>query len=46
MGRNLIYYPGDCGTPMADLLTVKLMFNSSIILTPNAKPDDPHVLLF
>jgi hypothetical protein len=36
MGRNLINYPDDCGTPTADLLTVKLMFNS-IISTPNAK---------
>jgi hypothetical protein len=36
MGGNLINYPGDCGTPTADLLTVKLMFNS-IISTPNAK---------
>ncbi len=35
-GGNLINYPGDCGTPTADLLTVKLMFNI-IILTPNAK---------
>jgi hypothetical protein len=33
---NLINYPGDCGTPTADLLTVKLMFNS-IISMPNAK---------
>jgi len=36
MGGGLINYPGDCGTPTADLLTVKLMFNS-IISTPNAK---------
>jgi hypothetical protein len=36
MGGNLINYPGDCGTPTADLLTVKLLFNS-IISTPNAK---------
>jgi len=38
MEGNLINinYPGDCGTPTADLLTVKLMFNS-IISTPNAK---------
>ncbi len=36
MGGNLINYPGDCETPTADLLTVKLMFNS-IISTPNAK---------
>ena len=36
MGGNLINYPDDCGTPTADLLTVKLMFNS-VISTPNAK---------
>ena len=36
MGGNLINYPGDCGTPTADLLTVKLLFNS-IISMPNAK---------
>ena len=36
MGGNLINYPDDCGTPTADLLTVKLLFNS-IISTPHAK---------
>ena len=36
MGGNLINYPDDCGTPTADLLTVKLLFNS-IISTPNCK---------
>jgi hypothetical protein len=36
MGGNLINYPDDCGTPTADLLTVKLMFNS-VISMPNAK---------
>jgi len=36
MGGNLINYPDDCGTPTADLLTVKLMLNS-VISTPNAK---------
>jgi hypothetical protein len=36
MGGNLINYPGDCGTPTVDLLTVKLMFNS-IISMPSAK---------
>ncbi len=36
MGGNLVNYPDDCGTPTADLLTIKLMFNS-IISTPNAK---------
>ncbi len=36
MGGNLVIYPGDCGTPTANLLTVKLLLNS-IISTPNAK---------
>ncbi len=36
MGGNLVNYPGDCGTPTANLLTVKLVLNS-IISTPNAK---------
>jgi hypothetical protein len=36
MGRNLVNYPNDCGTPITDLLTIKLMFKS-IISTPNAK---------
>jgi hypothetical protein len=36
MGGNLINYPDNCGTPTANLLTVKLMFNS-VISTPNAK---------
>ena len=36
MSGNLINYPGDCGTPTADLLTVKLLLNS-VISTLNAK---------
>ena len=36
MGGNLVNYPGDCGTPTADLLTVKLLLNS-VVSTPNAK---------
>ncbi len=36
MGGNLINYPDNCGTPTANLLTIKLMFNS-IISTPGAK---------
>ncbi len=36
MRGNLINYPDDCGTPITDLLTVKLMFNSAAS-TPNAK---------
>jgi hypothetical protein len=35
-GGNLINYPGNCGTPTADLPPVKLLLNS-IISTPNAK---------
>ena len=30
VGGNLIAYSGDCGTPTADLLTVKLLLNSII----------------
>ena len=36
MCGNLVNYPGGCGTPTANLLTVKLLLNS-IISTPNAK---------
>jgi CO/xanthine dehydrogenase FAD-binding subunit len=36
VGGNLINYPRVCGTPTADLLPVKLLFNS-VISTPNAK---------
>jgi hypothetical protein len=36
MGGNLINYPGDCRTPTADLITVKLLVNS-IISPPNAE---------
>jgi hypothetical protein len=36
MGGNLINYPGDCRTPTAYLLTVKLLLNS-VISTPNAR---------
>ena len=36
VGGNLIAYPGDCGTPTVDLLTVKLLINS-IISTQGAK---------
>ena len=36
MGGNLVNYPGNCGTPTADLLTVKLPLNS-VISTPQAK---------
>ncbi len=36
MGGNLINYPDDCGTPTADLLTVKIMFNN-VVSMPNPK---------
>ena len=36
MGGNHINSPGDCGTPTADLLTVKLLLNS-IVSTMGAK---------
>ena len=36
MGGNLVNYPDDCGTPTADLLTIKLLRNS-VISTNNAK---------
>jgi hypothetical protein len=36
MDNNLVNYPGDCGTPTADLITVKLLLNS-IISTPQSK---------
>ena len=36
VGGNQINYPGDCGTPTADLLTVKLLLNS-VVSTKGAK---------
>jgi hypothetical protein len=35
-GGDRVHYPGDSGTPTANLLTVKLLINSTIS-TPNAK---------
>jgi hypothetical protein len=35
MGGNLLHYPGNCGTPTVDMITVKLHLNS-IISTKNA----------
>jgi hypothetical protein len=32
-GGNRVHYPGDAGTPTADLLTVKLLINSTISTT-------------
>ena len=31
VGGNLIKFPGDCGTPTADMITVKLLLNSTIL---------------
>ena len=36
VGGNKINYPEDCGTPTADLFTVKLLLNS-VVSTPGAK---------
>eukprot|EP00804_Cyclotella_cryptica_P007134 CCRYP_020036-RA/>CCRYP_020036-RA protein AED:0.40 eAED:0.41 QI:0/0/0/1/0/0/3/0/479 len=36
VGGNCINFPGDCGTPTADMITVKILLNS-IISTVNAK---------
>ncbi len=36
VGGNRVHYPSDTGTPTANLLTVKLLINSTIS-TPNAK---------
>ena len=36
VGGNLINCPFDCGTPTADLITVKLLLNS-VVSTPHAK---------
>eukprot|EP00804_Cyclotella_cryptica_P019948 CCRYP_007857-RA/>CCRYP_007857-RA protein AED:0.46 eAED:0.46 QI:0/-1/0/1/-1/1/1/0/132 len=30
VGGNRITYPGDCGTPTADMLTTKILLNSAI----------------
>eukprot|EP00804_Cyclotella_cryptica_P029865 CCRYP_010777-RA/>CCRYP_010777-RA protein AED:0.22 eAED:0.28 QI:0/0/0/1/1/1/4/0/696 len=36
VGGNRINFPGDCGTPTADMITVKILLNS-VISTVNAK---------
>eukprot|EP00804_Cyclotella_cryptica_P009655 CCRYP_011199-RA/>CCRYP_011199-RA protein AED:0.40 eAED:0.40 QI:0/-1/0/1/-1/1/1/0/244 len=36
VGGNCINFPGDCGTPTADMITVKILLNS-VISTVNAK---------
>ena len=36
VGGDRVHYPGDCGTPTADIITVKLLLNS-VISTKEAK---------
>ena len=36
LGRNLVNYPGNVGTPTADMLLFKVLLNS-VISTPGAK---------
>ena len=36
VGGDIVNYPGDCGTPTFDLITVKLLLNN-VISAPNAK---------
>ena len=36
VGGDRVHYPGDCGTPTADIITVKLLLNS-VISTKDAK---------
>jgi hypothetical protein len=36
MGGNLVNYPDDCGTPIANMLAVKLLLNS-VVSTENTK---------
>ena len=36
VGGDRVNYPGDCGTPTVDLLTVKLLLNS-VVSTPGAR---------
>ena len=35
VGGNRINFPGDCGTPTADMITIKILLNS-VISTKNA----------
>jgi hypothetical protein len=44
-GGNRVHCPGNAGTPTADLLTVKLLINSTIN-TPNAKYMTMNVMDF
>ena len=36
VGRNIVNYPGDCGTPTVNLLTIKLLMSSKVS-TPGTK---------
>ena len=36
VGSNQVKYPGNCGTPLVDLITVKLLLNS-VFSTPRGK---------
>ena len=36
VGGDIINYPGDVGTPIADMLRVKILLNS-VVSTPGAK---------
>eukprot|EP00804_Cyclotella_cryptica_P025012 CCRYP_015951-RA/>CCRYP_015951-RA protein AED:0.39 eAED:0.39 QI:0/-1/0/1/-1/1/1/0/153 len=41
VGGNQINFPGDCGTPTADMITIEILLNS-VISTRNAKHDHRH----
>ena len=41
----MINYPGDCGTPTSDMLTVKILLNS-IVSTPGAKFSSTNIKNF
>ncbi len=43
MGRNFITYPGDCRTPTANLLTVKILLNS-VVFMPNLNLKDFYLM--
>ena len=45
VGGDRINYPGDCGTPTADLLTVKILFKS-VISTTKANFMTLHIKFF
>ena len=45
VGGDRINYLDDCGTPIADLITVKLLLNS-VISTPKAKFMDMDIKIF